>query len=587
MTPPQPLHLCLEIPWSGSATPPSASNGPDGRLPYASRALTEVLFPHGAGSGPDSVAALQERIRDAERADGVPEAHHVLSPPPLADESTERLPSPLGVLYAARYLAFRRAARATEACDVAVALACAGAEDFVPTTDRARSKPDQTDADIAFLIAHFGHAICSSALGTVVPQLARLVALEERDHRRLLLDARWLTQQALRDVVPSLLLQRTLALADLPIATRDTLKGRSIETVREFLRRVFRETLNTHEATIKKWLDQLQTYTEIDNEAEPDIFAEERALAAELPSIPTLTTRERTERGRATMNRLLPSQPKLRDLLLGKAMLLGSGVPPTAVLLSGGTAEARRVLLRELARATGAAFACTHAARMLGFRDHVTCAQQLFGTVDSFVLPTDGRTPVGTIMLIEGCEILLSTADDDYGYQRIDRLNGQQALAVLLDIGPPATLYTQGWPLFPWLVVCAMSPDGDLRPWRQGAGEAGGWIEALTAQFGDPAALADLSVGLMMEILAPVFRTPTNLAATGPDGVRDGHRLEIPLATVISAARMAHRRKGTAEDARRLLEAAARRIVLRTAEAVDESRPVVAPDDLQDEDAAG
>jgi hypothetical protein len=297
--------------------------------------------------------------------------------------------------------------------------------------------------------------------------------------------------------------------------------------------------------------------------------------------IPKTSARERADRATLAMTRLLPHEPHIVSVLVGKAALLGTDLPPSAILLSGASAEARRTLLRTLARATDSAVVFVNASSIVGHTDATSCANALLSNSDSIDFPLHLPTAAGSIVVIDGCDALLTHEDFDYDWQRMQRIGAQRVLAHLLAHGVPTSMPATPWPHSPAFFVCCADDDVNLRAWRSGRGV----LPALRAQLGDRVQLSDrTSIALMVDLLRPIFARRAYHQGLGFAASSSPDALEVPEATLAVAARLANAHRGTVADARRIIETAARRIVMRRAHGEDTTHVAVTPDDLSASD---
>ena len=115
-------------------------------------------------------------------------------------------------------------------------------------------------------------------------------------------------------------------------------------------------------------------------------------------------------------------------------------------------------------------------------------------------------------------------------------------------------------------------------------GGSHGLIPALRQLLSDEVHLGELSIALMVELLRPIYRANAD-AAPGIDAAGAWINLiEVPDATIVSAARLAHRGRSGVHGARRAIEAAAQRAVLRVANGEPRACIVITPDDLSRND---
>jgi hypothetical protein len=117
----------------------------------------------------------------------------------------------------------------------------------------------------------------------------------------------------------------------------------------------------------------------------------------------------------------------------------------------------------------------------------------------------------------------------------------------------------------------------NLRAWHSGRGV----LPALCDQLGEQVQLPDRpSIALMVELLRPIFAPRKFHARLGFAASSLPDALEVPEATLAVAARLANAHRGTVADARRIIETAARRIVMNRAHGESAARVAVTPDDL-------
>jgi hypothetical protein len=88
----------------------------------------------------------------------------------------------------------------------------------------------------------------------------------------------------------------------------------------------------------------------------------------------------------------------------------------------------------------------------------------------------------------------------------------------------------------------------------------------------------------MVELLRPIFAPRQFHARLGFAASSLPDALEVPEATLAVAARLANAHRGTVADARRVIETAARRIVMNRAHGKSPAHLAVTPDDLSASD---
>ena len=88
----------------------------------------------------------------------------------------------------------------------------------------------------------------------------------------------------------------------------------------------------------------------------------------------------------------------------------------------------------------------------------------------------------------------------------------------------------------------------------------------------------------MVELLRRIFAPRALHPRLGFAASLLPYALEVPEATLAVAARLANAHRGTVADARRIIETAARRIVMRRAHGEGTTHVAVTPDDLSASD---
>jgi hypothetical protein len=586
------LDLVIEIPWPDADASVETS---DRTLPPSSATLDRVIFPRDEESPPVSAIHLAARLLQPPAAERPIAVHTQLQASQFEWASALRVaPSVAGIVLAARFLAFRRGAKRTAPGDAvaAMVLACSAsfadafgngtpvAVAFEHHRRHAMTTTSPADRDIVWLLAMFGPHIHPSRLRGVIPELRTLLGPGTLHHLSAFTEANAFTAHVLRRILPGTLIETALADRDSRRLVTDVLHGPHIEDVWAFLLRVFRATL-AHVDGIDGYADQVLADAGI---AKPPAAAEGERVSSSRPPqdvVRRASVRERADRATIAMTRLLPHHPHLVSLLVGKAALLGTELPPSPILLSGGSAAARRTVLRTLARASDAAFVLVHASSIAGYADAPSGATILLSSTESIDFPLHLPTAAGSIVVIDGCDALLTHEDFDTDAQRTQRLGAQRILAHLLAHGVPTSMQATLWPQSPVFFICCTDDEVNLRAWHSGRGV----LPALRDQLGDRVQLPDRpSIALMVELLRPIF-APRKLhprlgfaASLLPDA------LEVPEATLAVAARLASAHRGTVADARRVIETAARRIVMSRAHGESASRVAVTPDDLSASD---
>ena len=573
-----PLSLVEEIPWVASD---DAGASTVGYLPQADAALSDAVFPPRREQAPATLEALALRLLAPQEEDRPATAPRALQESPeTVGNASARRPSFTGIVLAARFLAFHRGAESATVADGIESLkyACpaslAAALQHPGLTSAGGGTADDVPEaapvgviDIVQLIATFGTVINASLLGRVILDLAQVLRVSGTWVEDLT-DARAFTAHLLRRILPAFLVEQQLTDRSSPYAVIDIVAGPLMESVQEFLRRIFLATLVVDERKVDAFvMDVLDDAGLKWDPAERLIGAPVGRPGAKPPQ--TRDAAERASAGLAAMTRLIPAQPALASLLVGKAMLLGTGVEPSATLLTGGTAAARLVLLRAVARATDAALVTVEASEII-----------VLPQAQAIELPADTRVTTGTIVLLEGIDHLRVLDDHDYDWQRAHRVDQQRALARLLAQGVPLTLVLTLWPHAPVWFVCGSDAETGRGAASSRFGAAGGLLPALRDLLGDEGHLGEVSIPLMVELLRPLYRVAVgdataSAAKTSPDGV-----IEVSEAAIVTAARLAHRRRCDVQGARHAIEAAARRAVLRLPKGSAGTRIVIAPDDL-------
>jgi hypothetical protein len=495
---------------------------------------------------------------------------------------------------AARFLAYRRGANRAAPRDAiaAMVLGCSASFAIVFGTGtpvavafeqhrrQAMKATGVADRDIVWLLAMFGPYIHPSRLSTVIADLRTLLGPSIFHHFSSFTEANAFTAHVLRSILPGTLIEAALADRDSLRLVTDVLYGPHIEDMRTFLVRVFGATLGDVRV-IEDYADQILIDAAL---AKPTahIILDRKSSPRPVPAVGrTTSVRERADRGMAAMTPLLPERPGLVSLLVGKAVLLGTEMPPAAILLSGGSAEARRTVLRTLARATDSALVFVDVAGIGGHTDAVSGANALLANSESIDFPLHLSTAAGSIVVIGGCDALLTREEFDYDWQRTQRLGAQRVLAHLLAHGVPTSMPATLWPQSPAFFVCCTDDEVNLRTWHSGRGV----LPALRDQLGEQVQLPDRpSIALMVELLRPIFAPRQFHARLGFAASSLPDALEVPEATLAVAARLANAHRGTVADARRIIETAARRIVMSRAHGECSAHVAVTPDDLSASD---
>ena len=590
-----PLDLVIEIPWPDAHGDVVA---PDRTFPPCNAALDHAIFPKPLVGPATSLINLAMRLllpRAGDRAGVMYAASQAF---PYGSATPVRVaPSVHGIVLAARFLAFRRGVTRTAPRDAitAMALAChasfakeldqesaSAAATFDKQRRRATKGTTGAESDTVWLLATFGPYIHPSCLASVIPQLRTLMDPSMFRPLNAFTDANAFTARVLRGILPDPLIEAALADGDSPRLVTDVLEGCRIEDLRTFLVRVFRRTLGDVRV-IDDYADQVLADAGI-VKPPANIVPERKSSARPVPPVAgTTSVRDRADRATVALTRLLPQQPHLVSLLVGKAALLGTELPPSAILLSGGSAEARRTVLRTLARATDAAFVLVDASSIGGQTVALTGATALLSNTESIDLPLHVSAATGSIVVIDGCDTLLNHEEFDYDWQRTQRLCAQRVLAHLLTGGVPTSMPATLWPQSPAFFVCCTDDEVNLRTWHSGRGV----LPALRHQLSEHVQLPDRpSIALIVELLRPMFTPRVRREVIGAAAVSQPHALEVPEATLVVAARLANERQGAVADARRVIEAATRRVVLSRAHGKSAESIVITPDDLSASDLA-
>jgi hypothetical protein len=589
------LDLVIEIPWPDTRTDAVAA---DRLLPPSNAALDRVIFPTDVESRPISTIHFAKRLLQSPAADRSIAVRAELQASDFASPSAFHVvPSVAGIVLAGRFLAFRRGAKRTAPRDAIAAMVLACSASFAHTFgeatplavayERHRRRATKTtsgaDAGMVWLLAMFGPHINASCLGTVIPELSAVLDCSILHHAHRFNEANAFTTHVLRRILPSPLIEAVLADRASRRLMTDVLEGPRIEDVRTFLARVFRATLG-HVRVIDDYADQILAGAGIAKPSADPVIEGEASPRPPQDVVRKTSARERADRATVAMTRLLPQQPHFVSVLVGKAALLGTALPPSAILLSGASAEARRTLLRTLARATDTALVFVNASSVGTFTDAVTGAHALLSNSDSIDFPLHLAAAAGSIVVIDGCDALLAREDFDYDSQRMQRIGAQRVLAHVLAHGVPTSMPATLWPQSPVFFVCCTDDDVNLREWHSGHGV----LPALRDQLGDRVQLSDRpSIALMVELLRPIFAPRHYKPALGFAASSLPDALEVPEATLAVAARLASAHRGTVADARRAIETAARRIVMSRAHGESAARTAVTPDDLSASDLTG
>ena len=587
-----PLDLVVEIPWPDTRTNAVAT---DGTLPPCNAALDHLIFPRDDAGPPISTIHLAKRLLQSPATDRPIAEPTDMQASDFEWASALRVaPSVAGIVLAARFLAYRRGAKRTAPRDAiaAMVLACSAsfagvfgtgtpvAVAFEQHRRQATKATGVADRDIVWLLATFGPYIHPSRLSTVIADLRTLLGPSIFHHFSSFTEANAFTAHVLRSILPGTLIEAALADRDSLRLVTDVLYGPHIEDMRTFLVRVFGATLGDVRV-IEDYADQILIDAAL---AKPTahIILERTSSPRPVPAVGrTTSVRERADRATSAMTRLLPERPGLVSLLVGKAALLGTEVPPSAILFSGGSAEARRTVLGTLARATDSALVFVDVAGIGGHTDAVSGANALLANSESIDFPLHLPTAAGSIVVIGGCDALLNREEFDYDWQRTQRLGAQRVLAHLLAHGVPTSMPATLWPQSPAFFVCCTDDEVNLRAWHSGRGV----LPALCDQLGDRVQLPDRpSIALMVELLRPIFAPRKFHARLGFAASSLPDALEVPEATLAVAARLASTHRGTVADARRIIETAARRIVMNRAHGEGATHVTVTPDDLSASD---
>jgi len=587
-----PLDLVVEIPWPDTRTNAVAT---DGTLPPCNAALDRVIFPKDVERGPISTIHLAKRLLQSPATDRPIAERTDMQASDFEWPSALRVaPSVAGIVIAARFLAYRRGAKRAALRDAiaAIVLGCSASFAIVfgtgtPVAVAFEQHRRQTmkatsvaDRDIVWLLGTFGPYIHPSRLSTVIADLRTLLGPSIFHHFSAFTEANAFTAHVLRSLLPGTLIEAALADRNSLRLVTDVLHGPHIEDMRTFLVCVFGATLGDARV-IEDYADQILIDAAL---AKPTahVILDRKSSPRPVPAVGRATSvRERADRAMAAMTRLLPERPGLVSLLVGKAVLLGTELPPSAILLSGGSAEARRTVLRTLARATDSALVFVDVSGTGGHADAVSGANALLSNSESIDFPLHLPTAAGSIVVIDGCDALLNHQDFDYDWQRTQRLGAQRVLAHLLAHGVPTSMPATLWPQSPVFFVCCTDDEVNLRGWHSGRGV----LPALCDQLGDRVQLPDRpSIALMVELLRPIFVPRQFHARLGFAASSLPDALEVPEATLAVAARLANAHRGTVADARRIIETAARRIVMSRAHGECSTHVAVTPDDLSASD---
>ena len=581
------LDLIVEIPWPDASVPEDALVP---YLPQGSAALSGTIFPNRAGSGPSTLLDLAMQLfgAPATRARTIDWTGSRREAEARAIEQ-QRWPSVTGIILAARYLAFRRHAKQMaqgHALD-ALALACpasfaielqahsdAAALAFERRRQRAMQRADAVEREYVLLLATFGPSILPSSLSTLIPQLIRLFDPNILHQTTMFTDAHAMTRHLLRRTLPGSRAEAVLRNPERFVAATDAVMGMDIVHARTFVWRVFR-TIIREADMVDVYVEQVLSGAGI--EAPPvDYFLEDDGRPRALPhTAPTARLSARAARATTALTRLLPQQPHVVRVLAGKAALLGTDVRPSPLLLSGGTRAERECVLRAVAEATDTAFVAVDASQLL----HLATPTALFDRPQVTVLPTNRPHIIGTIVLLDGCDDLFGQGEIDYDGHRRQRTAAQRALAELLAGRVPVTLLLQEWPSAPILFICGADEEGPVHAWDA----RGDVVPVLRDQLSERVQLPSApSLALMVELLRTLLRRE----ARGPSSAAEDmiSRLEVPDETLVAAARLAQRKHAGVTGARHIVEAAARRAVLRQPTDDDPMSRVIAPDDLSGAD---
>jgi hypothetical protein len=573
------LSLVVEIPW---VTSDDAGAPTVGYLPQADDALSDAIWPSRREQAPATLEALALRLL-APHADDRPAKAPLALPEYSATvgSAAARRPSFTGIVLAARFLAFQRGAESATVADgieslkyvcpasLAAALQHPGltAPGAGGTADDVPEAAPVGVTDIVQLIATFGTHINASLLGRVILDLAQLLRVSGAWVEDLT-DARAFSAHLLRRILPALLVEQQLTVRSSPCAVIDIVAGTPMESVLEFVRRIFLATLAVDVRKVNTFVFDVLDDAGLEWDPSELVISESSGRPVAKPP-ETREAAERASAGLAAVTRLIPAQPALASLLVGKAMLLGTGVEPSATLLTGGTTAARLVLLRAVARATDAALVTVDASDLESLPQARAIEQ-----------PADTRVTTGTIVLVEGIDHLRLLDDHDSDWQRAYRVEPQRALARLLAQGIPLTLVLTLWPHAPAWFVCGSDAETGGGAASSSFGAAGGLLPALRDLLGDEGHLWDVSIPLMVELLRPLYRVAAGDATARATTTSPGDAIEVSDATIVTAARLAYRRQCGVQGARHAIEAAARRAVLRLPKGSVGARIVITPDDL-------
>ncbi len=498
-----------------------------------------------------------------------------------------------GIIIAARYLAFRRKAKRTAIRDAMNALVLACPASFATALHRtneraaaaferqriqAMADPAMSDRDYVLLLATFGPHIYPGSFSTLIPQLIRLLGPEFPLDTSMLTDANGLVLYLLRrvraDTRAEALLTNPLAIYPIEAA----LRGPSVSHARHFFWRLFRRTLR-EAVMVEGYVQSVLDFAGITAPA-VDHVDEDDDLFATITRAPhaTSTPAERAVCATTALTRLLPQLPHLVQTLAGKAALLGTDLPPSPLLLTGGSSDARLCVLRALAEATDAAFVAFDA----GDLTQTLSPVGLFTKPLVLALPSDSRPVIGTIALIDRCDALFASDEIDYDWYRMRHREAQRLLAEYLSAGIPQTLSRMAWPHSPILFICGADDAASIHAWhnRRDSAAAG-----LRQQLHDRAELPpEPSLTLMVALLRASLRRDHNRPTVDATGALLAG-FEVPEETLVAAARMAQLKRGSVAAARRVVEAAARRAVISRLDHDHSATDlIIAPDDLSTAD---
>jgi hypothetical protein len=579
-----PLSLVVEVPWPSA---PIDGHSTVRYLPLADGILEDTFFPRRRERAPASVEDLAVRLldpkREARTASDVEESQQDCVVP---GGTLDTVPSLTGLAYAARFVAFRRGLNHATRLDAILALSRASTPGLSEAVERLSSAAgsmlasrrheaakalSSLDDTIVWLLAMFGQRIHASAMGRVIPSLATLISLHQGDVD-VLTDAKGLTTHLLGRILTDQQIGSLLAEYRKPYPVTLAIGGTPVESLSAFVRRLFRATIVCDEALLESLMLQVLGDAGIASEPRDELFDPPVRQAA-APPAPARDSTSRAASGVAAITKLVPEHPTLVNLLVSKAALLGRGVEPSPTLFAGGSVEARLFVLRTLAAATDASLVIVDASDIHTLTQAQTVAK-----------PADGRMSSGTIVVIEGFDTLRVTDDWDYDLQRAHRLSTQRALAHLLTHGVPAAPILTLWPRSPAWFVCGSDADADPASPFLRTGGSRGLIPALCNLLGDEVHLGDLSIALMVELLRPFYEACGDSASGSDAANTQVDMIKVPDATIVSAARLAHRGRSGVHGARRAIEAAARRAVMRVASGEPPTRIVITPDDLSRDD---